>query len=292
MTTADPLVYYPQYCFHLSPTINTWCPLRASDVAGLASRPGFEDIDVFFFLNHPIRWVRIIGVVVAIDHYYGHRVYTIDDSTGQCIECAISTPNANNEKINHGDSRQVKTTRPPIVPANTTTVAHTSETRTTSTVPTAPSPIDIDIGMVLDVKGSVQVFRDQMQIKIQKVTRVLSTNQEVNFWDKTRDFRRDMLSQPWILKDTEVRRCRRLQQIEAADLEEKGTKKKARGQAERPGEGRGSRAVGIHASEGCPRPQYSTSGTSAEVMRAQRAARTEILRSRVGAGDKYDALGL
>lgn len=42
MTTAETLVYYPQYCFHLSPTINKWCPLRAADIAGLLGRPGFE----------------------------------------------------------------------------------------------------------------------------------------------------------------------------------------------------------------------------------------------------------
>ncbi|RWA12334.1 hypothetical protein EKO27_g2786 [Xylaria grammica] len=279
MTTADPLIYYPQYCFHLSPTINKWCPLRASDIAGLGSRPGFEDIDVFFYLNHPIQWVRIMGVVVAIDHYYGHRVYTVDDSTGQCIECTLAVPNANNEKINHGDSRQVQTTKPSIVPANTT-------------ASTVPPPLDIDVGMVLDVKGSVKVFRGQRQIKIQKVTQVPSTNQEVGFWDKARDFRRDVLSQPWILKDKEVRRCRKLQQVEAPGLEEKRAKKRRREHAERPVEGRGCGSEGIHAPEGRPRSQNSIGGTSVKAMRAQRTAKTEVLKSRVGVGDKYDALGL
>ncbi|KAI0539103.1 hypothetical protein GGR58DRAFT_265630 [Xylaria digitata] len=291
MKTADPLIYYPQYCFHLSPTINRWCPLRAIDIACLGSQPGFEDIDVFFYLNHPIRWVRIMGVVVAIDHYYGHRVYTIDDSTGRCVECTATTPSANNKKMHHGDRRQIKITEPSIIPAKNTTVAHVAETKATNTISTVASPIDIDIGMVLDVKGSVKIFRGQKQIKIQKVTRVLSTNEEVNFWDRIRDFRRDNLNQPWTLKDREVRRCRRLQRAEAPGNEEKKTGNTKR-HAERLGEGGGSGANGIHASKGCSRLRNSIGGTSVNATRAQRAARTEMLRSRVGAGDNYDALGL
>ncbi|KAI3335688.1 hypothetical protein F4824DRAFT_489571 [Ustulina deusta] len=274
MTTSDPLVYYPQYCFHLSPTINAWCPLRAIDIAGLGSRPGFEDINVFFYLNHPIRWVRVIGVVVAIDHYYGHLVYTIDDSTGQCIECTLSAPkNAKSDRINHRDINQAKTTEPSIVPSKFAGTANAAETRT----------IDIDIGTVLDIKGSVKVFRGQRQIHIQKATRVLSTTQEVRFWDKTRDFRRDTLSQPWMLKDREVRRCRRLQQVEASEIERKA-KKKARIHERGPDEGRGS--------SGRLMPKNSVGGTSVKATKAQHIARVESLRSRIGVGDKYDALGL
>ncbi|KAI1422492.1 hypothetical protein F5Y12DRAFT_786760 [Xylaria sp. FL1777] len=213
MTTADALVFYPQYCFHLSPTINAWCPLRAIDIAGLGSRPGFEDTNVFFYLNHPIRWVRIIGVVVAIDHYYSYQVYTIDDSTGQCIECTFPAPSPRNDRTNHQDINK----------------AHAAETGTTGAAPTAPLPVDIDIGTILYVKGSVKVFRGQKQIKIESATRVLSTTEEVLFWDKARDFRRITLSQPWVLKDREVRKCWRLQQVEASELEEeKKAKKKAK----------------------------------------------------------------
>ncbi|KAI0459037.1 hypothetical protein F5B21DRAFT_337525 [Xylaria acuta] len=277
MTTADTLTYYPQYCFHLSSTIAEWCPLRAVDIAGLGCRPGFQDNDVFFYLNHPIKWVRITGVVVAVDEYYGRRVYTIDDSTGQCIECTITTPIVTGNKINHRDGDQGKKVEPQI--ARTKVAA---ETRTTD---------DIDVGMVLDVKGYLKLFRGQKQINIHKATRVLSTNQEVLFWDKIRDFRRDVLSQPWALKDKEVRRCRKLQQVEATELEKK-KRKRAKGQAEGLVEGRGSDMGRTHTLGSCQRPGNSISGASSRAVRAQRAARAEILRSRAGDGDKYDALGL
>ncbi|KAI0813137.1 hypothetical protein GGR55DRAFT_599098 [Xylaria sp. FL0064] len=289
MTTADPLVYYPQYCFHLSHTINTWCPLRAIDIAGLGSRPGFEDSNVFFYLNHPIQWVRIVGVVVAIDHYYGHEVYTIDDSTGQCIECTLPVPNPKSDKMNNRHINQAGTAENSSKAAN---LANTVEAITADNVPAPLIPKDIDIGTVLDVKGSVKLFRGQRQIKIQKAKRVLSTTQEALFWDKTRDFRRDTLSQPWILKDKEVRRCRRMQQAEEHEHREKRAKKKAGVHAERPGEGRGSCAGRIGAGEGSVWPKKSVGGNSAKASKAQRSAKVESLKSRIDVGDQYNALGL
>ncbi|KAI1758270.1 hypothetical protein F4782DRAFT_477205 [Xylaria castorea] len=276
MTTADTLVYYPQYCFHLSPTVTEWCPLRAIDIAGLGCRPGFQDNDVFFYLNHPIKWVRITGIVVAVDEYYGRRVYTIDDSTGQCIECTLKTSTATFDKTNYRDSDRSKSVEPQITRAKAAT-----ETK----------PDDIDVGMILDVKGFLKLFRGQKQINIHKATRVLSTNQEVLFWDKIRDFRYGVLSQPWVLKDKEVRRCRKLQQVEATELEKK-KRKGIKRQAEGPGEGGGSNTGITYAPGVYQGPSNSVTGDSVKAMKAQRAARAEILRSRTADGNEYDALGL
>ncbi len=46
-TTAaepPPPTYYPQYCFHLSPTLNRWCPMRIADVACLDKFAEFEGV--------------------------------------------------------------------------------------------------------------------------------------------------------------------------------------------------------------------------------------------------------
>ncbi|KAI0186662.1 hypothetical protein EV127DRAFT_345811 [Xylaria flabelliformis] len=276
MTTADTLIYYPQYCFHLSPTVTEWCPLRAVDIAGLECRPGFQDNDVFFYLNHPIKWVRITGVVVAVDEYYGRRVYTIDDSTGQCIECTLTTPAAANDKKTHRDGDRGKQVEPQIARAKAI-----AETKTD----------DIDVGMVLDVKGFLKLFRGQKQINIHKATRVLTTNQEVLFWGKIRDFRRDVLSQPWVLKDKEVRRCRKLQQAEAAELEKK-KRERPRRQVEGPGEGGGSN-TGITSAPGVYQgPRNTVISDSAKAMKAQRTVRADILRSKTTDRGQFDALGL
>lgn len=235
------------------------------------------DNDVFFYLNHPIKWVRITGLVVAVDEYYGRRVYTVDDSTGQCIECTLTTSTAASDKTNHRDSDQSKRVEPQI-----TRTKVSAETRTTD---------DIDVGVILDVKGYLKLFRGQKQINIHKATRVLSTNQEVLFWDKIQDFRRNVLSHPWVLKDKEVRKCRKLQQVEATELEKK-KRKRAKDQPDGFGEGRGRDTGRTRAPVGYQGPRSSVSGASVKTVSAQRAARAEILRSRAGGGDKYDALGL
>lgn len=312
MTTAEQLVYYPQYCFHLSPTINKWCPLRAVDIAGLVCRPGFEgeqdtykllqstpnpnnpnltylytDAGVFFQLNYPIQWVRIIGVVVAIDDYHGHRVYTIDDSTGQCIECTLTIPTTKTDTIFHRKAMESRATNQQI-----DTAADTTRARTKDPTTTIPFPADADVGTVLDIKGTVKLFRGQKQIGIQKATQVWSTNEEVLFWNKARDFRRDVLGQPWVLKDKEVRMCRRLQQAEAIEPEVKKRRKITKGLARGTGEGKGGGARSTHLSKGHPILKNSMGITSAKTARVQQAARVASLRPKVSEGGKYDALGL
>ncbi|KAI1380388.1 hypothetical protein F4677DRAFT_259063 [Hypoxylon crocopeplum] len=216
MTSAESLVYYPAYCFHLSSTINKWCPLRATDIHHLESRPGFEGDNVFFSLNHPIRWVRVVGVVVAIDEYYGRRVYTVDDSTGECIECCLDIPK-------------------PVDSRHKNEVGGEAATATaTATAITAPPPdahSDIDVGMVVEVKGSTTIFRDQKQIKVQKLQRMKSSNQEVQFWNKICDFRRDVLSRPWVLGKKEVRRCKKYHMADVDTEEKKKERKKSNGHA-------------------------------------------------------------
>jgi len=42
MTDATTPELYPQYCFHLSPTINRWCHFRITDILALRSHRGFQ----------------------------------------------------------------------------------------------------------------------------------------------------------------------------------------------------------------------------------------------------------
>jgi hypothetical protein len=155
--------------------------------------------DTFFHLNHPIRWVRIIGVVVAIDTYYGRRIYTVDDSTGLCIECSVNipTPKDSSDQKAAAQKESVDASAPALYP-------------------------DIDVGMVVDVKGSLNLFREQKQIKIGKMQHVRSTNQEVQFWNKIKVFRVDVLNQPWVL---ERKVLRRLEKENKADLRTKDKEK-------------------------------------------------------------------
>ncbi|KJZ78460.1 hypothetical protein HIM_01851 [Hirsutella minnesotensis 3608] len=73
-----------------------------------------------------------------------------------------------------------------------------------------PTPYDdVDIGMVIDVKGELSTFRDEMQVRLAKMCPVKGTEQELKIWEKRVRFRRDVLDKPWILSDGEVRKCRK-----------------------------------------------------------------------------------
>ncbi|KAL2260500.1 hypothetical protein VTK26DRAFT_5462 [Humicola hyalothermophila] len=188
MTDAANLEPYPQYCFHLSPTINRWCHFQIADIVPLTSHPGFQGQDVYFHLNHPIKWVRISGVVVAVDEKETRCIYTVDDSSGATIECVVNVA-------------------PRAMPGITAT---TTDANPAHQLPQIDAPIDV--GHILDIKGSLRTFRGTKTIHAEKIVHLRSTEQEVAFWEKVVLLKSEVLSKPWVLDRREVRRCRREEQ--------------------------------------------------------------------------------
>ncbi|KAK4195211.1 hypothetical protein QBC40DRAFT_211959 [Triangularia verruculosa] len=183
------LEFYPQFCFHLSPTIGRWCHLRATDIAALTFNPGFEGQDVYFYGNHPIKWARIAGVVVAIQEFAHRIIYTIDDSSGATIECVVATPPQFPAVTNY------KTPRDPNLSADG------------KPLPKIDGPIDV--GHIIDIKGGISIFRDVKQIRAEKITHLRTTEQEAVFWGKIALLRKEVLCRPWVLDSREVRKLRR-----------------------------------------------------------------------------------
>lgn len=114
--------------------------------------------DYFLFRDTlPMRKVRLVGLVVARDelkHQKGKltidRVrFTVDDSTGACIE-AITKP-----RFLH--------TRPP----------------THENPPPPPLMRDIDVGIVLDIKGTLATRCGENYVIIESATPLRCTQEEV-----------------------------------------------------------------------------------------------------------------
>ncbi|KAK1759555.1 hypothetical protein QBC47DRAFT_294069 [Echria macrotheca] len=262
---------YPQYCFHLSPTIQKWCHLRASDILALSAPPEFEGQDLFFYINHPIKWVRVSGIVVAIDEFGAWRAYTIDDSSGVTIECHIPAP-----KKPDG-----------INPA-------TEPTNQQQNQPNAGLvDADIDIGDIIDVKGGIKVFRDMRHIKAEKIVHLRSTEQEVQFWEKLIKLRKEILDQPWVLDKRVVRKCRK--EAEGIDASSRTRKDKQ----DRHDRGKSSTTVAAAVSGegrcgGKSRTDDET-GTAAEKPKARVTGlerKPKRVKRPVSITGKYDALGL
>ena len=215
------LIHYPAYCFSLSPTYNTWAKLSIKDVHALHERSGFEGQtrsfrtfkacfaviyveilhagqNLYFYLNHPVKWIRLIGVVVALDIYPTRWIMVLDDSSGFTLEvtCGRPTPAA----------RDMEFTAPSV---------HDllyRQSATTKGLTATSRKVDlegIDIGTTVKVKGGIGTFRDQRQLLLERISIIYTTNEEVTAWADNSAFRKDVLENPWVLSVKEERQAKR-----------------------------------------------------------------------------------
>lgn len=87
----------------------------------------------------------------------------------------------------------------------------------------------IDVGSVVKIHGGLDIFRDQMQIRLKEIRIVCDTNEEVKCWDEASKFRHDILSQPWVVSKEREEKYRK--RAERALLKaEKATREERRRQ--------------------------------------------------------------
>jgi hypothetical protein len=167
--------------------------------------------NVFFHRNLPIHYARIVGVIVAIDDFPGRHVFTIDDGSGACIETNVQV-----------------TKKPAALQGDGTTQAYSfAPPQLLFKVPECAS---LDVGQVVDIKGSLSTFRGEMTMQILKVKILRSTEDEVVLWERRTAFQRDVLSKPWVLTERQVRRCRKEAE---EDMKVKERKSRKRGEEAR-----------------------------------------------------------
>ncbi|TVY27633.1 putative J domain-containing protein [Lachnellula hyalina] len=234
--TCNPPIY-PDYCHELSPTIKRWCPLRATDIYaldwwemfnnGLLSLGWFLGRPVYHHGNHPVKWVRVTGVIVAVDEFYGRKVVTLDDSSGMCIECTCPAPVPQAATVSSDTAA-----RPTVVVTRNQAAAVAQQTEG----PTVANPKipwdDVDVGVVVKIKGAVKDFReDERQVEIIKVEVLRSTDQEVSCWDEVLAFRREVLGVPWVvsveMEEKYKRRAMREKKHEKKGKTEDGKRQKS-----------------------------------------------------------------
>lgn len=146
-------------------------------------------------MNHPIKWVRIAGVVVACNEFHTRRVYLVDDGSGETIECVYDPPR----------------------PSKAAATLQQQQKQQTPAVPTIDRP-----GSIINVKGELKTYRGCVQVHIVKMALVRSTEQEVQFWAKTAAFAKETLYKPWVVDRKMVRKCRQAAMAvqRAKDVEE------------------------------------------------------------------------
>ncbi|KAL8710321.1 MAG: hypothetical protein Q9220_005091 [cf. Caloplaca sp. 1 TL-2023] len=213
---SGPLVFYPSYCFALSPTFNTWVRLTAADVHGLVARTGFEGQNIYFHLNHPIRWIRLVGLVVAFDVYPNRITMTLDDSSGLTIEifckkemmAGLSTIDTTVDQ--HGTIK-LNSAAPKVLDGGDR-VCTTSEGKVCLQ--------EIDVGSVVKIKGSLSEFRGEKQATLERICMSVrtfpkavpplagNTNEEVEAWAQNTAFYQNVLSKPWAIGEREQQQAK------------------------------------------------------------------------------------
>ncbi|KAG6027089.1 hypothetical protein E4U41_001055 [Claviceps citrina] len=277
MTDACKTEIYPRYCFHLSSTVNTWCFLPALKIHALQQHAGFEGENFFFHKNLPMKWVRIVGSVVAIDEFCGRRVFTLDDSSGKCIEAWVMIQS-------HAPDRPNPEKQQPSAGASVDVTAGKGQSPCDPI--SSPSSAEIDVGHVLDVKGSLCSFKGEMQIKIEKFAFVKGTAHEIMLWEKRCQFQRDVLNRPWVLEPRVIRRCRK--EAETAESSLKRNKKRQQaGTKTTSGKGDATRPPMAQVAESAPSGKKEKKPKPAEIA----AQLKQLIRDGSLKG-KYGALGL
>jgi hypothetical protein len=260
------LPIYPYYCRTLSLTLGRWCPLRVSDVYALEEVDDFAGMysyrsawfnlleiihcktvsegvrltkgtgqNVYFYKNHMIKYVRLTGVIVAMDEFPGWIVLTLDDSSGATIEatCAAPVKPATSSLPEPGDAMAdgiVTTldTKPaaiainPMIDASKTAASAPQEIIS----PDGPNLTNIDVGSVVKIKGGIRVFRGQRQIRLKSIAILGDTNAEVKCWNDVVKFKREVLSLPWVVTPEDEEGCRLEEDREARWKKEEEIKKK------------------------------------------------------------------
>ncbi|KAG4301669.1 hypothetical protein PCANB_001879 [Pneumocystis canis] len=154
--------FYPPVLFKYSPVYHTWVKLFASDVYTLRAIKGFEDGPALFWLNHPIRWVHLLGVVVAMEKREKKDLIALDDASGRIIELVLK----------EDQHRQL--------------VPELSDT-----------PGLLEIGTRIKVRGTFFRSHGRRQIRVIKLETVHDPNVEVAGWEERLRLKRDVLSKVW-----------------------------------------------------------------------------------------------
>lgn len=140
--------------------------------------------NIYFYLNHPIRFVRVVGVVVAIDDInLKYSALTLDDGSGATVELKIVRTTSEEEGSK--------------LPSSSTTVRNVNVISRFGVFEITVDHRNLDIGTVLKAKGTISEFRGVKQLELKRVQIVSSTDEEACAWGETAAFKAEVLSQHW-----------------------------------------------------------------------------------------------
>lgn len=142
--------------------------------------------NLYFRLNHPIRFVCITGFIVSIEDIASkYALLTLDDGSGATI--VVKIPRLEGEVANSVDC-----------PSNTT-VDNVNIRISLGTFDVFVDDVVLDIGTVVKAKGTIDEWKGMKQIRLERIQIVRSTAEEIQEWEGVAKWKREILNKPWVL---------------------------------------------------------------------------------------------
>lgn len=231
---------YSRRYFDDSPTWFKWNKLTIADVNKLRQEPGFEGAislaqtasksilmfligqNIYFFLNHPIQFVRLVGVIVQID-LIGNGKYcllTIDDGSGSNIELKIER-----------ERDPLTLDRVEYLPATDVKDLQVFIELSLPLLKLGRKPLGL--GDVVKAQGTLTEYRSHKQLLLKLISHVKDTNEESEHWQKAAEWKQNVLSRPWVLSQAQQKLTDervKLREFEDQRLEKLKRKSKMKGE--------------------------------------------------------------
>ena len=213
---------------------------------------------LYFYLNHPIKWVRLVGLIVSFELVSNRFILILDDFSGitlelTCIRKAPLCPPPDTTSSNVRSSDELEVADEAQLDVSIPSL-HKDKSLATAEIKGVTAnghEVDLshlDIGSIVKVKGGIGEFRGQKQILLERILVVKSTSDEAAAWAENLEFKQNVLAKPWIVAEEKMKIARR--QAERPGREGKSKrkmkKKKERRSATVGGESRKSASVGEH----------------------------------------------
>ncbi|KXT16657.1 hypothetical protein AC579_8055 [Pseudocercospora musae] len=180
---------YPAKYYDASPTWYRWNKLSVADVYQLRQEPGFEGQNIWFWLNHPIQYVRLVGLICQVDMVAGGRyvLMTLDDSSGANIEI----------KLERGAGKVSENGFKEYLPI---TDLHNVLVRVEMGLPIVTLDRTIlELGTIVIAEGQIGSYMHNRQMVLSRLQRVPDTRAEAQHWAKAAVWKGLILSKPWVL---------------------------------------------------------------------------------------------
>lgn len=250
-TSSPTLTYYPAYCYSASPTWFKWVKLTCHDfhytlhtgpsatttrttyTSAGGSGPNAINNTVHFYLNHPIQYIQLVGIVVAIEDYETFSLFTLDDSSGATVDVVLRKPKP----------------PPPVakVPLTLPAPQQRQQQQQQQDHRTTPSDADLTeeaiqtaalltliptlvIGTPLLAKGTPTTFRNTRQLHPLRLTVLPNTTSELRLVASRTAFYTITLSTPWVV---EPAKQRTLLEVAQADITKRGGRERKKRERKR-----------------------------------------------------------